>query len=189
MEDLKQGDSIAVNGVCLTVTEFSKHTLRHAQGDTFNVDIMPETLKLTNLSTLSIGKKVNLERAMRLGDRLGGHLVSGHIDGSGRIVKKSVEGENQILQISVPRQLSKYIVKKGSVSVEGISLTVAEIKGEEFTICLIPHTLKTTTLGKKDIGDLLNIEVDMLGKYVEKLLVKEGKKEITMGFLAEHGFA
>ncbi len=181
LEELKQGDSIAVNGVCLTITEFSQHI--------FKVDIMPETLKMTNLAACAIGERVNLERAMRLGDRLGGHLVSGHIDGLGRVVKKSIEGENQTLQISVPRQLSKYIVKKGSVAVEGISLTVAEVKGEEFTICLIPHTLKTTTLSKKNVGDLLNIEVDMIGKYVEKLLDKGGNGKMTMGFLAEHGFA
>jgi riboflavin synthase len=174
LEELKQGDSIAVNGVCLTVTELSRHI--------FNVDVMPETLKLTNLDRCSIGEKVNLERAMRLGDRFGGHLVSGHIDGLGRIVEKSVKGGEihpltfasgeQILQISVPRQLTKYIVKKGSVAVEGISLTVAEVKGDVFTVCLIPHTLKITTLGQKNIGDLLNIEVDMIGKYVEKLLDK-----------------
>lgn len=180
LEDLKQGDSIAINGVCLTVTEFTK--------DSFKVDIMTETLKLTNLNTLSIGDKVNLERAMRLGDRIGGHLVSGHIDGLGKIVDKVVEGENWIFEISVATELSKYIIKKGSVAVEGISLTVAEVSVERFKICLIPHTLKETTLGKKNIGNLLNIEVDMIGKYLERFLNKGEKKEITLDFLTEHGF-
>lgn len=180
LEDLKQGDSIAINGVCLTVTEFNK--------DSFKVDIMTETLKLTNLNTLSILDKVNLERAMRLDGRVGGHLVSGHIDGLGKIVDKVVEGENCIFEISVATELSKYIIKKGSVAVEGISLTVAEVNVERFKICLIPHTLKETTLGKKNIGNLLNIEVDMLGKYVERFLNKWEKKEITLDFLAEHGF-
>jgi len=181
LDDLKQGDSIAVNGVCLTVTEVTK--------DAFNVDIMPETLKLTNLSTVSIGDKVNLERAMRLGDRIGGHLVSGHIDGLGKIVDKVVEGKNWIFEISVPLELSKYIIKKGSVAVEGISLTVAEVETERFKICLIPYTLTKTTLGKKNIGNLLNIEVDMIGKYIEKFLDKGVKEKITTDFLSKHGFA
>lgn len=181
LEDLKQGDSIAVNGVCLTVTEFTKKT--------FKVNVMPETLKLTNISNLSIEDKVNLERAIRLGDRIGGHLVCGHIDGLGRIIDKRTEGDNWIFEISVDDELSKYIVKKGSIAVEGISLTVAEVSNKNFKICLIPHTLKITTLGKKSIGDLVNIEVDMIGKYVERFLNKEANKEITVGFLAEHGFA
>ncbi len=180
LKDLKQGDSIAINGVCLTVTEFTK--------DTFKVNVMPETLKLTNLNTLSIGDKVNLERAMQLDGRVGGHLVSGHIDGLGKIVDKIVDGENWIFEISVAPQLSKYIIKKGSVAVEGISLTIAEVSVEKFKICLIPHTLKETTLGKKNIGDLLNIEVDMISKYVERFLNKGEKKEITLDFFTEHGF-
>lgn len=181
LENLKQGDSIAVNGVCLTVTELTK--------DTFKVNVMPETLKLTNLITLSIESKVNLERAMRLSDRIGGHLVSGHIDGLGKIVNKLIEAENQILEIAVLPELSNYIIKKGSIAVEGISLTVTEVKAEKFKICLIPHTLKVTTLGQKKIGDLLNIEVDIIGKYVKKFLNKKDKKEITFDFLAKHGFA
>lgn len=181
LENLKQGDSLAVNGVCLTVTEFTK--------DTFKVNVMPETLKLTNLRTLSIENKVNLERAMRFSDRIGGHLVSGHIDGLGKIVNKVIAGENQIWEISVLPELINYIIKKGSIAVEGISLTIAEVKAEKFKICLIPHTLKLTTLGEKNIGDLLNIEVDMMGKYVEKFLNKVDKKEITLDFLTEHGFA
>jgi len=181
IENLKQGDSLAVNGVCLTVTEVTK--------DTFKVNVIPETLKLTNLRMLSVGNKVNLERAMRLGDRIGGHLISGHIDGLGKIVDKVVAGENQILEIAVLPELSNYIIKKGSIAVEGVSLTVAELKGEKFKVCLIPHSLKVTTLGEKKRGDLLNIEVDMLGKYVEKFLNKGNKKEITRDFLSQHGFA
>lgn len=181
LEDLKQGDSIAVNGVCLTVTEFTK--------DTFKVNVMPETLKLTNLGSLEVENQVNLERAMRLGDRLGGHLVSGHIDGVGKIVDKILTDENCIFKISVSAELSKYIIKKGSIAVEGISLTVAEVNAEKFKICLIPHTLNVTTLGKKNIGDLVNIEVDMIGKYVERFLDKDKKEKITTDFLAEHGFA
>ncbi|MEW6606576.1 MAG: riboflavin synthase [bacterium] len=181
LEDLKQGDSISVNGVCLTTIEFTK--------DTFKVNMMPETLKLTNLGMVSIGDEVNLERALRLTDRLGGHIVTGHIDGLGRIVDKITQGDNQILQISILPQVSKYIVKKGSVAVEGLSLTVADVQAEEFKICLIPHTLKITTLGKKNIGDLLNIEVDILGKYAEKFLNKGKKKEISLDFLSMQGFA
>ncbi|MEW6618319.1 MAG: riboflavin synthase [bacterium] len=181
LEDLKQGDSISVNGVCLTTIEFTK--------DTFKVNMMPETLKLTNLGMVSIGDEVNLERALRLTDRLGGHIVTGHIDGLGRIVDKITQGDNQILQISILPQVSKYIVKKGSVAVEGLSLTVADVQTEEFKICLIPHTLKITTLGKKNIGDLLNIEVDILGKYAEKFLNKGEKKEISLDFLSMQGFA
>lgn len=180
LEDLKEGDSIAVNGICLTVTEFTK--------DTFKVDIMPETLKLTNIKTLSIGDTVNLERALQIGGRLGGHLVSGHIDGVGKIVNKIIEGENVILEISIAPELSKYLIKKGSIAVEGVSLTIAEVKAERFKICLIPHTLKKTTLGRKNIGDLLNIEIDMIGKYVEKFLEKIEKKEITTDLLAKYGF-
>jgi riboflavin synthase len=165
----------------LTVTDFTK--------DTFKVNVMPETIKLTNLNTISIGDKVNLERAMRLGDRLGGHLVSGHIDGVGKIIDKIIEGKNCIFEISVTPQLSKYIIKKGSIAVEGVSLTVAEVDAEKFKICLIPHTLKVTTLGKKNIADLVNIEVDIIGKYVEKFLDKGTKEEITYEFLAKHGFA
>ena len=179
LEDMKTGDSINTNGVCLTVTEFSSGT--------FTVDVMPETVQRTTFSKLRAGSKVNLERALRLADRLGGHIVSGHIDGTG-IVEKTREDENAIrLTISAKPGILRYVVEKGSVAIDGISLTVITVTQRTFEVSIIPHTQSETAILSKKQGDAVNIECDIIGKYVEKL--SSGKDEkINLNFLAEHGF-
>ncbi|WP_295156923.1 riboflavin synthase [uncultured Brachyspira sp.] len=188
-DDLHLGDSVAVNGTCLTVSSFDNKI--------FNADVTQETLNRTNLGSLKNGSKVNLERAMTLSGRFGGHIVSGHIDGVG-IIKSMKKDDNAIiLTIEVPRILMKYIVEKGSVAVDGISLTVASLTDNTFSIAVIPHTLKETVLYYKKEGDKVNIENDVIGKYVERLLTfKEDnennndskKSNITMEFLLKNGF-
>lgn len=182
LEDVKLGDSIAVNGVCLTVVSFS--------GDRFTVDVMAETLKKTSLERLRPGEKVNLERALRLADRMGGHIVLGHVDGVGRIIEQTRVDIALVTRISCPAPLLRYILPKGSVAVDGISLTVVEVFTDSFTVSLIPHTAKVTTLGIKGTGDLVNLETDIIGKYVEHLF--KGRSKTTNGlnlnFLEEHGF-
>ena len=185
--DIKVGDSIAVNGICLTVTSFGKTF--------FTADAMPETMRKTNLGSLKPGIKVNLERALKASDRLGGHIVSGHIDGTGEIAAK-VEEDNAIwLAIKAPKDILKYIVLKGSVALDGTSLTVAYVDAEVFKVSLIPLTAGVTTLGSKKIGDIINIECDVLGKYVEKLIrtvadeSNDSKKSLSIEFLRENGFA
>ena len=186
LEDANIGDSIAVNGICVTVVEMA--------GDAFTADIMPETMRKTNLDKLHVGNAVNLERALRLCDRLGGHLVSGHIDGAGTIIGREDE-ENAIrLTVEADAELAKYIVVKGSIALDGVSLTVASVAGNRFTISLIPHSAHVTILGRKGIGDTVNIECDLLGKYVEKLLgstesATPRKQDISMDFLKHYGFA
>jgi riboflavin synthase len=178
--ELKLGDSIAVNGVCLTASDL---------GSTwFRVDIMPETLKSTNLCQLKPGDLVNLEPALALGDRLGGHIVSGHVDAVGHINTMSRQDNAIILKITVPRPLIRYIAPKGSVAVNGVSLTIQATSGAEFTISLIPHTIRGTTFTTIQPGDPVNIEVDLLARYVANLLEQGNGGEITKGFLAEHGF-
>ncbi|PPA86113.1 riboflavin synthase [Brevibacillus laterosporus] len=192
VEESKLGDSIAVNGVCLTVTEFT--------GNGFVVDVMPETLKRTTLSELRNGDPVNLERAMSLGDRLGGHLVSGHVDGTGRIISKR-QNENAILfEIEAGADIKRYLIPRGSITVDGISLTVVDIKANSFFISIIPHTATVTTLGKKQVGDYVNLENDVIGKYVERLLAPQGdlfnslhpagtkQQSVTESFLRDNGF-
>lgn len=185
LEDVKLGDSICTNGVCLTVTEFDKGN--------FSVDVMAETMRRSNLGTLSKGSQVNLERALRLSDRLGGHIVSGHIDGVGEI--ESFEREDNAVWISIkaPDSILKYIVEKGSITIDGVSLTVAYVDSVMFKVSIIPHTKDVTTLLKKNIGDKLNLECDIVGKYIEKLIKHEenpsAKKGIDMDFLSTHGFA
>jgi len=169
MEDLKEGDSIAVNGVCLTVTGL---TSTH-----FYADVMPETMRKTNLYELKNGDKVNLERALPVGGRLGGHFVSGHIDGTGTILAEKREGNAQIKRISAPEQVMRYIIEKGSVAVDGISLTVVDVDKSSFSVSIIPHTAKFTTLGYKKPGDRVNLEADMLGKYIEKFFLKANADE------------
>ena len=166
LHDLNIGDSIAVNGACLTVTEIGDSS--------FSVQAVDETLKRTTLENLKKGNPVNLERALCLGDRLGGHLVQGHIDGTGRIVSRKGDSDNVIISIAPKNELERYIVEKGSVAIDGISLTVTYAKTGEFGVSVIPHTLKATTLGKARIGDHVNIETDIIGKYVEKLFLKDG---------------
>ena len=179
-EDLKEGDSISLNGVCLTVTNLEK--------DTFKVEVMSETLKRTTLEKLKVGDKVNLERALRADGRLGGHIVSGHIDGVGVIRGEKQRGEEKIMEIVPPQGVLKYIAPQGSVALEGVSLTVVEQKNDSFIISLIPHTLKNSNLGLKKIGDRLNLEVDILGKYVERLLKPDKLKGITEETLKGHGY-
>jgi riboflavin synthase len=181
--DVHLGDSIAVNGVCLTVTSFTDRT--------FTVDVMPETVKATSLRTLTKGSKVNLERAMAANGRFGGHFVSGHVDGIGRIVRKWPSANAVYYEIEIPKELRQYMILKGSVAVDGTSLTIFELTDQTFTISLIPHTRAETILGEKQPGDIVNIECDMIGKYVVQLM--EGKKEeaksaITLDFLERHGF-
>ncbi|RSS79517.1 riboflavin synthase [Streptomyces sp. WAC06614] len=161
-EGAKHGDSIAVNGVCLTVVET-------ADGE-FTADVMQETLKRSSLGALDKGARVNLERPMALGGRLGGHLVQGHVDGTGEILSRTPSEHWEIVKVSLPAALSRYVVEKGSITVDGVSLTVVEAAADHFTISLIPTTLALTTLGIKQPGDPVNLEVDVLAKYVERLL-------------------
>lgn len=185
-DDLHLGDSVAVNGTCLTVSSFDNKI--------FNADVTQETLNRTNLGSLKNGSKVNLERAMTLSGRFGGHIVSGHIDGVGSIKSMKKDDNAIILTIEVTKHLMKYIVEKGSVAVDGISLTVASLTDNTFSIAVIPHTLKETVLYYKKEGDKVNIENDVIGKYVERLLTfKEDnngskKSNITMEFLLKNGF-
>ena len=160
--DAGPGDSIAVNGVCLTVVA--------VEGDGFTVDVMKETFDRSALGTLAPGEPVNLERAATLNTRLGGHLVQGHVDGVGRIVSRTPGDRWEDVTIELPPGLSRYVVEKGSITVDGVSLTVAAVDDSTFSVSLIPTTLALTTLGRKGAGDLVNLEVDVIGKYVEKLL-------------------
>lgn len=188
MDGLAAGDSIAVNGVCLTVTDFA--------GNAFNADVMAETLAKTNLGALLPGDRVNLERALRLGDRLGGHLVSGHIDGVGEITGREKHDIATLITISAPPAVMRYIIKKGSVAIDGTSLTVVDYGPEYFVVSLIPHTARATILGDKKPGGRVNLEGDLIGKYVERWVnagkdTKEENREggsITGDFLAKHGF-
>ena len=179
IEDLKIGDSINTDGVCLTVTEFS-HT-------TFIVDLMPETTLRSTFSKVKAGSKVNLERALRLSDRLGGHIVSGHIDGTG-LIEKIRKDENAVrFTIASGENILRYIVEKGSIAIDGISLTVINVDRNTFEVSIIPHTQTETTLLTKKTGVSVNIECDIIGKYVEKLASKKGEK-LSLNFLADNGF-
>ena len=185
LTDPEEGESIAVNGVCLTA--------RDIKGNTFLVDVSPETLSRTGLGDLKSGSLVNLERALRLSDRLGGHMVSGHVDTQGRVEDRRSEGDFTLFTFSLSRSLVKYVIEKGSVAINGVSLTVNSCEGDRFTVSIIPHTLTVTTLGGLKPGDRVNIEVDIIGKYVEKLLSDKSEKagndsNINSAFLAEHGF-
>jgi riboflavin synthase len=160
--DAKHGDSIAVNGVCLTVID-------NVDG-VFTADVMGESLRRSSLGVLRAGSPVNLERAATVGSRLGGHLVQGHVDGVGRIVAREPADEWEVLRFALPPELARYVVEKGSITVDGVSLTVMEVTGDSFSVGLIPTTLKLTVLGSKDVGDPVNLEVDVIAKYVEKML-------------------
>ncbi|MDV9189673.1 riboflavin synthase [Streptomyces sp. SR27] len=161
-EGAQHGDSIAVNGVCLTVVEFG-------DGE-FTADVMAETLKRSSLGALGVGSRVNLERPMALGGRLGGHIVQGHVDGTGTILERTPSEHWELVRVGLPAHLSRYVVEKGSITVDGVSLTVVEVADDWFTISLIPTTLDLTTLGIKQSGDPVNLEVDVIAKYVERLL-------------------
>lgn len=186
LEDVNLGDSISVNGVCLTVTEFTS--------DGFTVDVMPETVKSTSLRELRQQSAVNLERAMSAGGRYGGHIVSGHVDGIGKIVRKEPKGNAVYYEIEIPEELVQFMIYKGSVAVDGTSLTIFGLTENTFTLSLIPHTLSETILHSKGVGAIVNIECDMLGKYVSSFLQrslvndKSAKSKITASFLEEHGF-
>ena len=160
--DATHGASIAVNGVCLTVVE--------KEGETFSVDVMAETLNRSSLGSLEAGARVNLERAMAASARLDGHIVQGHVDGTAQILARVPGDRWEVVQLTLPPELSRYVVEKGSITVDGISLTVSAITEDTFSVSLIPTTLALTTLGHKDVGDLVNLEVDVIAKYVERLL-------------------
>ena len=178
LEDTRIGDSIAVNGACLTVTKMGTAG--------FSADVSAETLAKTNLASLKRGSRINLERALRLNSFLGGHLVLGHVDCVGKICERSKKSNSVIFGFEIDKAFSRYIVEKGSVTVDGISLTVNECKKNRFYVNIIPHTAEQTTLGFKKIHDTVNIETDILGKYIEKLIHPE--KEIDLDFLSEQGF-
>jgi len=185
LDDTQIGDSIAVNGVCLTVIRMSDRE--------FTVDVMAETLAKTNLSELKSGNKVNLERALQLKTRLGGHLVSGHVDGVGSIRRIVPWGIAQVYEINAPPALLSYMLPKGSIAIDGISLTVIDVEADFFSVSLIPHTFKETTLGLKGVGASVNLETDLIGKYVArfmglKTISVNSKQDLSLGFLAEHGF-
>lgn len=183
LSDLHVGDSIAVNGTCLTVCRFDKTC--------FSADVMPETMQRTNLGKLSSGSLVNLERAMPANGRFGGHIVSGHIDGTGRI-KSFQKDDNAVwVTISATPEILNYMIQKGSVTIDGISLTITKISEQEFCVSVIPHTGQETTLLHKKTGDIVNLECDMIAKYIEKFCKPEKQQEsgkISKAFLAEHGY-
>ncbi len=185
LTDPQEGESIAVNGACLTA--------RNIKGARFYVDVSPESLTRTGLGQLQTGHRVNLERALRLSDRLGGHLVSGHVDAQGRVEQRRATGDFTLFTFSLDPALTKYVVEKGSITINGVSLTVNACERGRFSVSIIPHTLSVTTLGGLKEGDRVNIEVDMIGKYVEKLLAEQSagnaaENRINPAFLAQHGF-
>ncbi|MFJ5985016.1 riboflavin synthase [Lentzea sp. NPDC092896] len=161
--DAKHGDSIAVNGVCLTVVE--------VRDDSFTADVMRETLLRSSLAKVAEGDRVNLERAAAVGQRLGGHIVQGHVDGTGTILAREKAEHWEIVHIGLPPTLARYVVEKGSITVDGVSLTVVTVSEDQFTVSLIPTTLELTTLGRRTPGDVVNLEVDVLAKYVERLAI------------------
>ncbi|GHA80703.1 riboflavin synthase [Streptomyces termitum] len=167
-EGARHGDSIAVNGVCLTVVE-------HGDGE-FTADVMAETLKRSSLGALAVGSRVNLERPMAVGGRLGGHIVQGHVDGTGTVLERTPSEHWELVKVGLPAHLSRYVVEKGSITVDGVSLTVVEVADDWFTISLIPTTLDLTTLGIKRPGAPVNLEVDVIAKYVERLLGADAKE-------------
>lgn len=185
LEGTMKGDSIAVNGVCLTVTPGERH---------FTADAMPETLRRTSLGTLEAGSKVNLERAMLCGGRFGGHIVSGHVDACGKILSATPDGIAVLLKISAPQDILRYVAVKGSITVDGVSLTVAGADDESLTVSLIPHTAGNTTLGQLRPGARVNLEVDMLARYIERLMTfhndadEKTGRGMTFDFLKENGF-
>ncbi|GMV50876.1 riboflavin synthase [Nitrospirales bacterium NOB] len=166
MSDLAIGASVSVNGTCLTVVARSDHD--------FSVDVSPETLRVTTLGTLTSGAPVNLERAMKLNERIGGHLVSGHVDAIGVLRSRQQDGNALVLEFEAPNEILRYCVAKGSITVDGISLTVNDVTERSFAVAIIPHTAKVTTLGLKQVGDQVNLEADVIGKYVERLLQERG---------------
>lgn len=186
LSDVILGDSIATNGVCLTVIELP--------GDGFWADVSVETLDYTTLGSLKNGSHVNLEKALRASDRLGGHIVSGHVDGVGEIVSIHADARSIRYRLKAPAELARYIAHKGSVCVDGVSLTVNKVEGAEFELNIVPHTQQKTLFGEYKNGTRVNLEVDVIARYLERLLLGEkaadtsAEKKLTLGFLAEHGF-
>ncbi len=188
LSDPVEGESIAVNGVCLTAYNI--------QGQKFTVDVSPESLSRTTLGKLSVGGEMNMERALQLSDRLGGHIVSGHVDCVASVRERQPKGDFTLFSFSFPAALSRYVIEKGSITIDGVSLTVNSCSDETFEVSIIPHTLQVTTLGLLKRGGKVNIEVDIIGKYVERLLTRNGSgaepnvqgKGINSTFLAENGF-
>ena len=185
LEGCQLGDSIAVNGVCLTARAFGSGT--------FSADVMPETLRKTNLGNLKRGAVVNLERALTLSSRLGGHLMLGHVDATGKIISIRPEGNAVFYTFSAPQEIRRYLLPQGSVGIDGISLTIARLERDQFSVSLIPHTLKVTTLGHNGVGYAVNLEADVLGKYVAKIMQGglpggQGEGGLTLEKLAEGGF-
>ena len=181
MQDIHLGDSIAVNGVCLTASSISPNS--------FTADVMHETLNRSALGKLRTGSPVNLERAMAANGRFGGHIVSGHIDGTGTVSEIRRDDNSVWYTIKTSLQVLRYIIEKGSIAIDGISLTVARVHQDSFSVSIIPHTASLTTLSSRRVGDSVNLENDCIGKYVERLMAKESQNSnITAGFLAKHGF-
>jgi len=181
LDGLALGDSISVDGACLTVTAFNN--------ESFSVQISPETFARTTLGRLKPGEAVNLERAMQAGGRFGGHFVLGHVDGVGKVDGVTDQGEFQLWRFRAPDDVAKYLVPKGSVTIDGISLTVVEPTGDTFAVAVIPATLSKTTLAQKRTGESVNMEADMIGKHIFHYLRRGGKGGISQDFLAQHGFA
>ncbi len=185
MSDVKMGDSIATNGVCLTVVDYA---------DSFySADVSAETIKYTGFANYQVGSQVNLEKALRAADRLGGHIVSGHVDGVGEISRIVNQTDYVEIWVKAPDDLAKYIAHKGSITVDGVSLTVNDVNGSEFMLWIIPHTLQETVLGTYKAGTKVNLEVDVIARYLERLMLgddaaKPSSKGIDMAFLAENGF-
>lgn len=180
LEDVKLGDSIAVNGVCLTVTGFTANA--------FTVDVMPETVKASSIQQLQVSSAVNLERAMAANGRFGGHFVSGHIDGVAKILQKRHVANAVYIDLAVPKELLKNCLVKGSITLDGTSLTIFNVTTSTLTVSLIPHTYKETVFGMKKIGDLVNVETDLIGKYILQHLTNSQSNNLSMDFLQQHGF-
>lgn len=181
LSDLKVDDSVAINGVCLTAVK--------VEGDGFWADAVGETLTKSTLNSYSIGSRINLERALRLSDRLGGHIVQGHVNGIGKVSKIFTRGDNFLFSFTLPSDLQKYVVSEGSIAVNGISLTIAALEGTEFSISVIPHTYRSTTLKDLSVGNDVNIEVDILAKYIEKMTApKDSKSKLSEDWLKEMGY-
>ena len=179
LSDVEPGSSIAVNGTCLTVTDFTANS--------FSVGIQPETLRRTNIGFLKVDDEVNLERAVALGGRLGGHLVQGHIDDTGKVASIRQEQKSKLMTVAVPHPLMRYMAVKGFIAMDGLSLTIAELGADSFTVSLVEFTQNVTTIGSKKVGDVVNLEVDIIAKYVESLSKNPGQG-VTFDFLQEHGF-
>lgn len=183
LEGTQLGDSIAVNGVCLTVTSYTDTT--------FTADVMHETMQRSSLCDIKSGSPVNLERALQVGSRLGGHIVSGHIDGIGRISRITADGIARVITIAIPNSMAPFIVEKGSIAIDGISLTVATVATDRFTVSVIPHTMDNTILLKKRVGTVVNLETDIIGKYVHNFTVDytgSNSQKLTLKSLLENGF-